>query len=207
MGQEITCRARIDGVSHDAKALFETEEIIIRADRRVIVPLKKIDSAEVSGDALRLKWERHEASLELGEATAKKWLQKIRNPKSRLDKLGIKPGQRVTILGVSDPNIVNELTSRGADVSTKTRKGSDAIFFGANENGDLVKMEKLKESLTPAGALWIIRPKGTKAITEAATMAAGKAAGLVDVKVVKFSETHTAEKFVIPVGARPSRPQ
>ena len=48
----------------------------------------------------------------------------------------------------------------------------------------------------------MIRPKGTKAITEAATMAAGKAAGLVDVKVVKFSETHTAEKFVIPVAAR-----
>ena len=32
-------------------------------------------------------------------------------------------------------------------------------------------------------------------------MAAGKAAGLVDVKVVSFSATHTAEKFVDP-GAR-----
>ena len=30
-------------------------------------------------------------------------------------------------------------------------------------------------------------------------MAAGKRAGLVDVKVVSFSETLTAEKFVIPV--------
>lgn len=34
-------------------------------------------------------------------------------------------------------------------------------------------------------------------------MAAGKAAGLVDVKVVSFSPTHTAEKFVIPVKDRP----
>jgi hypothetical protein len=33
-------------------------------------------------------------------------------------------------------------------------------------------------------------------------MAAGKAAGLVDVKVVRFSETHTAEKFVIPKSRR-----
>jgi hypothetical protein len=48
-----------------------------------------------------------------------------------------------------------------------------------------------------------VRPKGSKAITEAETMAAGKRAGLVDVKVVSFSETHTAEKFVIPVAARP----
>jgi glycerate-2-kinase len=33
-------------------------------------------------------------------------------------------------------------------------------------------------------------------------LAAGKAAGLVDVKVVGFSTTHTAEKFVIPKAAR-----
>jgi hypothetical protein len=34
-------------------------------------------------------------------------------------------------------------------------------------------------------------------------MAAGKAAGLVDVKVIGFSPSHTAEKFVIPISARP----
>jgi hypothetical protein len=33
-------------------------------------------------------------------------------------------------------------------------------------------------------------------------MTAGKLAGLVDVKVVSFSATHTAEKFVIPRRAR-----
>ncbi len=33
-------------------------------------------------------------------------------------------------------------------------------------------------------------------------MDAGKAAGLVDVKVVSFSPTHTAEKFVIPIAKR-----
>jgi hypothetical protein len=33
-------------------------------------------------------------------------------------------------------------------------------------------------------------------------MAAGKDAGLVDVKVVNFSEAESAEKFVIPVAMR-----
>jgi hypothetical protein len=50
--------------------------------------------------------------------------------------------------------------------------------------------------------VWVIRPKGRPDISERAVMAAGKAAGLVDVKVVSFSPTHTAEKFVIPVKAR-----
>ena len=61
----------------------------------------------------------------------------------------------------------------------------------------------LRDALAPAGALWVLRPKGCGAITESDVMAAGKAAGLVDVKVVRFSETHTAEKFVIPVSKRP----
>lgn len=33
-------------------------------------------------------------------------------------------------------------------------------------------------------------------------MKAAKAAGLVDVKVVRFSETHSANKFVVPVAKR-----
>ena len=62
--------------------------------------------------------------------------------------------------------------------------------------------EELKRSLKPNGALWVIRPKGRADISEAAVMAAGSAAGLVDVKVVRFSPTHTAEKFVIPLSKR-----
>jgi hypothetical protein len=45
-------------------------------------------------------------------------------------------------------------------------------------------------------------PKGSDAISERDVMTAGKAAGLVDVKVVRFSDTHTAEKYVIPAGKR-----
>ena len=82
------------------------------------------------------------------------------------------------------------------------QKASDAIFFGATKAGQLTQMEKLKALMKPDGALWVVRPKGRPEISESATMAAGKAAGLVDVKVVGFSQTHTAEKFVIPVKSR-----
>lgn len=47
-----------------------------------------------------------------------------------------------------------------------------------------------------------VRPKGTPAIADTDVIAAGRAAGLVDVKVVRFSATHTAEKLVIPVTKR-----
>ena len=68
---------------------------------------------------------------------------------------------------------------------------------------DLARFKALLPSLGPDGAIWAIRRKGLADASEAATMAAGKAAGLVDVKVARFSETHTAEKFVTdPVAAR-----
>ena len=67
---------------------------------------------------------------------------------------------------------------------------------------ELSRLEKLTASLKPNGAIWIIRPKGRPEISERATMASGNAAGLVDVKVVGFSATHTAEKFVIPLAQR-----
>ena len=84
-------------------------------------------------------------------------------------------------------------------------KESDAIFYGVTKEAELARLKKLKASLRGNGALWIIRPKGRPEISERATMAAGKAVGLVDVKVVSLSPTHTAEKFVIPVAARQTR--
>jgi hypothetical protein len=50
--------------------------------------------------------------------------------------------------------------------------------------------------------LWIVYPKGKSEIREIDVLAAGKAAGLVDVKVVAFSATHTALKFVRPKAKR-----
>jgi hypothetical protein len=106
-------------------------------------------------------------------------------------------------LGVDDAAFLKELEGAIAHLSVgRAGKDCDAIFFGVTREAELSWLEKLKTSLKPNGALWIVRPKGRPEISERATMAAGKAAGLVDVKVVGFSATHTAEKFVIPVSAR-----
>jgi hypothetical protein len=61
--------------------------------------------------------------------------------------------------------------------------------------------------LKPAGAIWVIYPKGVKDITQAEVMAASKNACLVDVKVASFSPTHTALKLMIPVSKRMKSPK
>jgi len=123
--------------------------------------------------------------------------------RTRLQKLGVKPGWRVSLVSIGDPAFVKELRGAVAHLSIgRVVDESDAIFFGAVDAKELVRLAALKKSMKPHGALWVIRPKGRPEISERAVMEAGKAAGLVDVKVISFSPTHTGEKFVIPVAQR-----
>jgi hypothetical protein len=123
--------------------------------------------------------------------------------RTRLQKIGVKPEWRVSVVSVGDPGFIEELRAAAAHVTVgRVVDESDAIFFGAVNAKELVRLVTLKRSMKQNGALWVIRPKGRPEISERAVMDAGKAAGLVDVKVISFSPTHTGEKFVIPVANR-----
>jgi antitoxin component of MazEF toxin-antitoxin module len=201
MGDTAKTRLHAGGETLTGEALLETSEIIFRGERRVVIKFAEIRSADARDGRLILRRDHDEVEIELG-THAEKWAEKIRNPKTVVQKLGIKAGQQVTVLRAGDAAFVDDLEKAGAIVATRAKRNSDAIFYGASTRADLAKLESLRESLAPNGALWIVRPKGVKEITESDVMAAGKAAGLVDVKVVRFSDTHTAEKFVIPVAKR-----
>jgi hypothetical protein len=203
MGAEATCTARLNGRSITGKARLETDVLQFRGgDIRLSIPFKEMSGIAAAAGTLRLTCSDGSVSFDLGAAAAK-WMEKIQHPPSRLDKLGARPDWRVSALGIDDQAFLKELEQAVAHLSIgRTLKSSDAIFFGATKAAQLARLDALKRSLKPNGALWVIRPKGRPEISERAVMAAGKAAGLVDVKVVAFSTTHTAEKFVIPVAAR-----
>lgn len=194
MGREHDCRATLNGKGSNGRALLETEELIFRgADFRLRIPFKSIKKVTADDKALIVEYGSDKASFALGEH-ARKWADAIKNPKTVEQKLGIKSGQKVVLLGV-------ELKLKNAELTT-LKKGVDVIFFGANDRKDLKKLASLKEKIAPNGAIWIVRPKGVATISEKDVMTAAKEVGLVDVKVVKLSETHTAEKVVIPVAKR-----
>jgi hypothetical protein len=203
MGAEAKCTASFKGRSASGTARLETEVLQFRGGGlRLSIPFKAMRTIAACDGTLSIVSSEGTATFDLGRA-ASKWAEKIKHPPSRLDKLGAKPGWRASAIGVGDQTFLRELESAVAHLSIgRVVRGCDAIFFGATRAAQLLRMATLRRSLKPHGALWVIRPKGRAEITEAAVMAAGKAAGLVDVKVVSFSPTHTAEKFVIPVAAR-----
>ncbi len=130
-------------------------------------------------------------------------MKDVPSTRPRIDKLGVKPDHDVLLLGIEgDRTFVAELKERGARVRTTGPGAADLVFATFRHRNDLRRLASLVSRLKPAGALWTLRPKGSKDLTEAEMMRAGQEAGLVDVKVVSFSETLTAEKFVIPVAKR-----
>ena len=203
MGSEALVTARFEGKRIAGKARLETDVLQFRGgDLRLSIPFRDMTKVTARDGTLTVTFPDGTASFELGR-DAERWADKIQHPPSRLEKIGVKPEWRASAIGVEDEGFLEELERAVAFLSIgRVAKNSDAIFFGVNKEKELARLEKLKESLKPNGAIWIIRPKGRPEISERATMAAGKRAGLVDVKVVGFSATHTAEKFVIPVAMR-----
>jgi hypothetical protein len=204
MGFDTTCSVTFKEQTSVGRAQLENDHVLFRGDFRVKLMLSSVTDVSTRAGVLSLRSPDGTLALALGPA-AEKWAAKIANPPSRLQKLGVKAGMKVTVLGVVDAGFGAELTAAGADVSTRLRKESDQVYIAIESAKDLECFRSVLPSLKQDGAVWAIRRRGLKDASEAATMAAGLAAGLVDVKVARFSETHTAEKFVRPVKSRVRR--
>jgi len=202
MGSEATCKAKFGKQQSEGRALLETSEILFRGGFRLKIPFSMIKSAKAVDGELRLQTAEGLAVFHLG-AAAEKWDDKILHPKSRIEKLGVKPGARVSLMGEFEPEFLQEVTGLTKSVSKgKVTAGSEWIFFAIDSKEDLDAVRKISKSMKGAAALWIVYPKGQKHITENDVLAAGRKTGLKDVKVVGFSSTHTALKFVIPLSKR-----
>ena len=202
MGYEASCTLRVGGEGRKGKAVLEQHDLIFRGPTRLAIPLKTIASAVATEGSWIVRFGKTTAIFDIG-TVAGRWANRITNPPSRLDKIGVKAGMTAMIAGERHEDLVREIESRGTRVvRTAPAEGADLIFYGASRCDMLDRLHALKRALKSKGALWVIRPKGSSTITESEVMAAGKKAGLVDVKVVSFSETHTAEKFVIPIRDR-----
>ena len=202
MGNEANCKVQFGKQESEGKALLETSEILFRGGFRLKIPFSTIKSAAALNGELRLQTAEGLAVFHLGTA-AEKWCDKILHPKSRIEKLGVKPGARVSLFGEFEPEFLREVTGLTKSISQgKVASDSEYIFFAADSKQDLAALPKIAKAIHGAAALWIVYPKGQKHITENDVLAAGRKTGLKDVKVVGFSPTHTALKFVIPLTRR-----
>jgi len=184
------------------KAYLETDFLLFRGDERVKIPFKDLKAVQAADGMLYLDFGGGPARLELG-AAAEKWAAKILHPPSRADKLGVKAGLSVRVVGEFEAEFLEELGGL-----EEARGKVDLVFVSAAAKKDLARLGQLVGGMKAAGALWVVYPKGVAAIREIEVIEAGRASGLKDVKVASFSASHTALKFVISVAARnPAEPR
>lgn len=122
-----------------------------------------------------------------------------------LDKLGVKPGSKIAIVNLRDAGFIKQLKERTSDVvAGKPRSKVDLVFVGADDAGDLRRLNELKTWIEPNGAIWVVRLKGGRgALRDTDLIDAGLAAGLVDNKIASFSDTQGAMRFVFRLRDRP----
>jgi hypothetical protein len=203
MGLEAQCTVRIGKKSVSGKALLESDTLFFRGSVKLEIPFEHVRDAVVDGDALVVRTTDREARFELGAEAAQRWLHSIREPKGLFDKLDLDPSSRVAVVDIHDGPFLSALRERSATMAEgRVPQGATVIFFGAETREALRKIAILRARMPHTGVLWVIRPKGSRAISESDVFAALRGAGLVDTKVVAFSRTHTGHKAVIPVELR-----
>ena len=99
----------------------------------------------------------------------------------------------MSLFGEFEPEFLHEVMKLTETVNRgKIAVNSEWIFLAADSKQELGTLPKISKAMKGAAAVWVVYPKGQKHITENDVLAAGRKAGLKDVKVVGFCATHTA---------------
>jgi len=199
MGLETVCTARLNNLVAEGKAHCGDGELEFRGEFRLKWKWADLTSISVLDGVLVAVRGADKAEFELGDL-APKWEHAIKNPKSRLDKLGLKPGHAYCAWGEFDSLFGPECVARAGE---PTRQGPmDIVFVRLTTKDDLANLDKARTQIKSNGAVWAVWAKGRKELTENDVRAFALDHQLVDVKVASFSAELSSLKLVVPVALR-----
>lgn len=138
------------------------------------------------------------------------------------DKLSLKPGHAVLVVGKADPTLVQKTRAKvGRPLIAGAEKADVILYWPQSADEITATLKKLKRAIVPNGGIWVISAKrvahhhghkgrqmpldsshammrkGTPYLPDAILIPLGLAAGLVDNKICSVSDTQTAMRFVI----------
>ena len=124
--------------------------------------------------------------------------EEVHSTRPLIEKLGVKPGMRIALVGVDDEWFERELRTKTQDIRrSKPSSPCDLVFLRVHGPKDLAKIRTVKSWIEKSGAIWVVRRKGRGApISDTDVIQAGLDAGLVDNKIASFSDTEGAMRLV-----------
>ena len=137
VGQEIVCTASSDGRRAEGRAQLETDELLFRGEGlRLRIPYSSVTDVRAADGVLEVDHDGATSTFELGDR-AVRWADRIRNPKTVIDKLGVKPGQRVALRGMDADGFAGDLAARGAEL---VEGDADHLFVAVETQDDLAAL-------------------------------------------------------------------
>lgn len=204
MGLTADCKITMNGRTVTGHAHLEPSELRLTPSpaKKITILFADIQTAEARAGVLKVRHKGGDVALDLGKA-AETWALKIRYPRRRTEKLGVKPQVRISLVGINDTMLVEELTGAGAKVAARLGAGPyDMILVRLDSLKDLPRLTGARKRIVSNGMIWALWPKGRKEFREDDIRRFGSTIGLVDVKVMSFSEELSGLKLVIPVSQR-----
>lgn len=124
------------------------------------------------------------------------------------DKLGLKPGQAVRVVGVKPSGIKDFVARVEAKIERKlasAKTPAAVVLYWPRTAKEIVPtLAELKEAIVPNGGIWVITAKknctsanGMSYFMQDSLIPMGKAAGLVDNKICSLNDCESAIRFVI----------
>jgi hypothetical protein len=200
MGREARCRVRFNDEVGEGKALLETDELVFRGSFRLRIRFSDMASVEAVDGRLQVSFPGGTAAFELGTPEAGRWAERILHPPTLLDKLDVKPGARVAVLGVEEESFWAALHGRTGEIVSGGP--ADVVVWAVDGVAQLGALAEMEDWIQPDGAIWAVWRKGRSELTENHIREAALSSGLVDVKVARFSDSHSALKLVVPKARR-----
>jgi len=198
-GSWLVGRTKANGLLH-----LDADKLTFRGEERYSFRIDAA-SATVKGARLALKRGNEKITIVLPNApTAKRWAEKISNPRTRVQKLGVTPGMRVLLVQVPDDTIEAEIrdvgdvtvTRRARIISSATAGRAEMVLIAAGAEGDLDQLRTCAHALVTKACVWVLWPKGSSVITHQKVVERAGAVGLRSSKSMSFSGTLTALRFV-----------
>ncbi len=126
MGYDATGTLKFDGKTSSGIAQLEHKDLVFRGTVRLSIPLASINAATARDGTLHIEFSGEfggefggkSAELTIG-AAAEKWAKRITSPPSRLDKLGVKAGMTIAVIGISDEGFLTEAAERAEKVTRR----------------------------------------------------------------------------------------
>ena len=121
-----------------------------------------------------------------------------------LDKLGLKPGQAVRVVGGGDKALLARAREKAGRAPVRAGLADVVLYWPRGAGEITARLAELRGALVENGGIWVFTAKrgqrsasGMDYLNQADLIPLGLAAGLVDNKTCSVSDTESAMRFVI----------